>query len=96
MRVEKKAAYPLLSLPILVYLIGFFGVYIYRGFDNSMFSEKHQFFIVAGLIIIVRAIFWYSDKGGLKKYVIDMFTYYLVVFILGGLWIFFNWVYSLF
>lgn len=96
MRVEKSFAYPLFTLPIAIYLIGFFGVYIYRGFDNSMFSQEHQFAIVGSLIITFRAIIWYSSNGGFKKYILDISATWIGLAVLAGILFFIQWVFSLF
>tara|TARA_B110000037_G_C16768929_1_gene362506 strand:- start:64 stop:357 length:294 start_codon:yes stop_codon:yes gene_type:complete len=96
-RVEKKFAYPLLSLPSAIYLIGFLGFYIYEGFDNSMLNDtNHQFLILVSLIIIFRTTIWYSNNGGSKIYFQDLAATWIGLIILGGIITFIQWFFSLF
>jgi len=97
MRIQKKYAYPLVTVPSIIYLIGILVVYVYRGFDSSIFNDTtHQIAIPASLIIIVRAIFWYSDNGGFKKYISDVAEILLGFLAIAGIITLFNWISSLF
>tara|TARA_R110001632_G_C11055171_1_gene385135 strand:+ start:90 stop:383 length:294 start_codon:yes stop_codon:yes gene_type:complete len=97
MRIPKKYAYPLFTVPSFIYLIYVIVVFVYRGFDNSIFKEQsHQIAIVASVIIIVRAIFWYSDNGGFKKYISHVAGILLGLLVIAGVITLFNWIASLF